>query len=110
MWKLVNLRTDSIYLLHIHFNLRTVATTLVVVYSTDNSSCSVAIEAGQLLSVSRSCRAMGLGAIVPHHGLWRSRIWTQTEPRLRVGTSILFVLEILNAFAIIKKTWRATNG
>ena len=110
MWQLVNLRTDSIYLLHICFNLRTVAAALVVVYSTDSSSRSVAIEAGQLLSVSRYCRAMGLGASVPRCGLWCDRTWTQTEPGLRVGASILFILEILNAFAIIKKTWRATNG
>ena len=110
MLQLVNLRTDSIYLLHICFNLRTVAAALVVVYSTDSSSCSVRIEAGQLLSVSRSCHTVGLGASVPRHGLWRGKTWTQIEPGLRVGASILFVLEILNAFTIIKKTWRATNG
>ena len=73
MWQLVNLRTDSIYLLHIYFNLRTVAAAIVVVYSIDSSSRLVAIEAGQLLSVSRYCRAMGLGASVPRHRLWRSR-------------------------------------
>ena len=73
MWQLVNLRTDSIYLLHICFNLRTVAAALVLVYSTDSSSRSIAIEAGQLLSVSRSCRAMGLGALVPRHRLWHGR-------------------------------------
>ena len=88
MWQLVNLSTDSIYLLHIHFNLRMVTAALVVIYSTDNSSRSVAIEAGQLLSVSRSCRAVGLGASVPRHGLWCGRTWTQTKPRLRVGASI----------------------
>ena len=44
MWQLVNLRTDSIYLLHIYFNLRTVTGALVVVYITDNSSRSVAIK------------------------------------------------------------------
>ena len=73
MWQLVNLRMDSIYLLHIRFNLCMVVVALVAVYSTDNSSYSFATKAGQLLSVSRSCRAMGLGAIVPHHGLWRGR-------------------------------------
>ena len=85
MWQLINLCTDSIYLLHICFNLRTVAAALVVVYSTDNISHSVVIEAGQLLSVSRYCRAMGLGASVPRRGLWHGRTWTQTEPRLRVA-------------------------
>ena len=101
--QLVNLRMVSIYLLHIRFNLRTVAIALVVVYSTNNNSRSVVVEAGHRLSVSRSCRVVGLGALVPRRGLWRGKTWTQTEPRLRVGTSILFVLEILNAFAIIKK-------
>ena len=78
MWQLVNLRMDSIYLLHIRFNLCTVATALVVVYSTDSSSCSVAIEAGQLLSVSRSYRAVGLGVSVLRRGLWRGR--TSAKP------------------------------
>ena len=55
---------SSIYLLHIHFNLRTVAAALVVVYSTDGSSYLVAIEADQLLSVSRYCHAVGLGVLV----------------------------------------------
>ena len=35
MWQLINLRTDSIYLLHIRF--QCVAVALIVVYSTDNS-------------------------------------------------------------------------
>ena len=95
--QLVNLRTISIYLLHIRFNLRTVAAAIVVVYSIDSSSRLVAIEAGQLLSVSRSCHVVGLGALVPCRGLWRDRTWTKTKPGLRVGVSILFVLEILNA-------------
>ena len=57
------------------FNLRTVAVALVVVYSTDSSSRSIAIEAGWLLSVSRSYRAVGLSASVPHRGLWHGRTW-----------------------------------
>ena len=104
MWQLINLRMDSIYLLHIRFNLRTVTATLVAVYSTNNSSRLVATEAGRLLSVSRSCRALGRGATLPRHGVWRGRTWTQIEPGLSIGASILFILEILNAFDIIKKT------
>ena len=100
------------------YSFQCVAAALVVVYSTDSSSRSIAIEAGRLLSASRSCHAVGLGASVPRHGLWRGRTWTQIEPRLRVGASILFILEILNAFAIIKKNLesdkrigrRVTNG
>ena len=61
MWQLVKLRTDSIYLLYVCFNLRTIAVALVVVYSTDSSSRSIGIEAGRLLSMSRSYRAMGYG-------------------------------------------------
>ena len=81
-----------------------VVAAIVVVYSTDSSSRSVAIEAGQLLSVSRYYRTVGLGASMPRHGLWCGRTWTQIEPGLSIGASILFILEILNAFDIIKKT------
>ena len=66
---------SSIYLLHIHFTLRTVTVALVVVYSTDSSSCSVTIEASRFLSVSSSCRVVGLGASVPRRGLWHGRTW-----------------------------------
>ena len=73
MWQLVNLCMDSIYLLHIRFNLCTIAAVLVVVYNTDNSSRSVAIEAGRLLSASRCCRAVGHGASLLRRGLWRGK-------------------------------------
>ena len=79
MWQLVNLRTDFIYLLHIRFNLRTVTATLVAVYSTNNSSRLVATEAGRLLSVSRSCRAIAHSTTVTRHTLRRGSTWTQTE-------------------------------
>ena len=69
MWQLVNLRTDSIYLLHIRFNLRTVAAALVVVYSIDSSS----IEAGGFCQ--RHCHAVGYGVSLPRRGLWRGRTW-----------------------------------
>ena len=73
MWQLVTLCTNSICLLHIRFNLRTVAAALVVVYSTDSNSRLVAIEAGRLLSASRCCHAVGHGASLPRHGLWHGR-------------------------------------
>jgi len=69
MWQLV-----VHLLLHIRFNLRTVAAALVVVYSIDSSSSrSLAIEAGRFLSVPRSCHAVGLGASVPRRVIWRGR-------------------------------------
>ena len=75
MWQLVKLRTDSIYLLYVCFNLRTIAVALVVVYSTDNISHSVVIEAGQLLylgptalwGLARQCRAVVYGVAEPGH-------------------------------------------
>ena len=66
---------SSIYLLHIRFNLRTVVAALIVVYSTNSSSRSVAIEAGRFLSASRCCRAVSNGASLPRRGLWRGRTW-----------------------------------
>ena len=45
------------------YSFQCVAAALVVVYSTYNSSRSISIEAGRLLSASRSCRAMGLWSV-----------------------------------------------
>ena len=52
------------------YSFQCVATALVVVYSTDSSSRSIAIEAGRLLSAFRSYHAVGLGASVPRRGPW----------------------------------------
>ena len=69
MWQLV------VHLfVHIHFNLRTVAAALVVVYSTDSSS----IEVGRFLSASLPCR-----------GLWRvtNASWTMAWQNLGYGVA-----------------------
>ena len=69
MWQLI-----VHLLLHIRFNLRTVATALVVFYSTDNNS----IEAGRCLATS-----------LPHHGIWRSTDvpWTMAWQSLGYGAA-----------------------
>ena len=57
------------------YSFQCVAAALVVVYSTDISSCLIGMEAGRLPSTSRSCHAVGLGVSVPRRGLWRGRTW-----------------------------------
>ena len=73
----------SIYLLHIRFNLCTVAASLAVVYSTDSSS----IEAGQFLSASLPCRGLWRVTAAPWTMAWQNLGYGAAEP---VGYGAVF--------------------
>jgi len=70
-------------LFHIRFNLRTVATALVVFYSTDNSS----IEVGRFLPASLPCCGLGRITDTPWTMAWQNLGYGTAEP---VGYGAVF--------------------
>jgi len=63
------------------YSFQCIAATPVVVYSTDSSSRSIASEAGRLLSVSTSGRAVGYGAAEPATSPVSASVVTTSSPR-----------------------------